>query len=136
MKKLSKSDWRCTGRYCLTTRGACCPQRDSCVRYLSLMRFDYDSGVPDYHDIPVLMAKPGCNEMMPVTVENEEDYQFAIDQIEKLLSDYNLNVESVEVLAKAVAKYEREMIETAKNWATDCQPQENNLVKTGNHFHY
>jgi len=131
MKKLSESDWRCSGRFCLSVRGEYCLEKDSCVRYLSLA-FDKENGIKDYNEIPVKMAMPSCKEKISVTVENEKDYNFAIDQIAQLLSNETYQAESIKALASEIQKYERECIEATKNSINN----DKKLLKTGNKFHY
>jgi len=132
MKKLSKSDWRCSGRFCLSARGEYCLEKDSCVRYLSLLAFDKENGIKDYNEIPVKMAMPNCKEKIQVNIDNEKDYKFAIDQIDRLLSNENPQTESIKFWALEIQKYERECIEIAKNSINN----DKKLLKTGNKFHY
>jgi hypothetical protein len=52
MKKLSKQEWRCSGRFCLKKSGHC-PKRETCLRYLALVKYDKENGIKDYRKIPV-----------------------------------------------------------------------------------
>ena len=48
MKVLEKSDWRCAGIYNMGEESAC-PNRDTCLRYLSFRHFDTENGIENYN---------------------------------------------------------------------------------------
>jgi hypothetical protein len=65
MKKLPKQEWRCSGRFCFKNNEICL-ERDTCLRYLSLIKFDRENGIENYQGIPVLMAEKNCQEKINI----------------------------------------------------------------------
>lgn len=68
MQQLDKTEWRCSGRYAFDQIGTCL-ERETCMRYLALIKYDRINNLENYQGMTVLMARRDCKDK--IEVKNE-----------------------------------------------------------------